>query len=104
MKIAHYMNNNNEWAGSQSPLIWKEEPDDLMLEFETVYAVLADNSSQQFLRMPPDSFSVWVMLESMKDAEPCSEYGCHKNRLIEELLENNKPSFLARCCDVEHAK
>ena len=66
------------------------ESDDLMLDLETVYAVLADDSSHDFLRTPPESFSVRAMLESMKVAEPLSEYADNKNRLIEELLENNE--------------
>ena len=66
------------------------ESDDLMLDLETVYAVLADDSSHDFLCTPPDSFSVRAMLESMKVADPLSEFAGNKNRLIEELLENNE--------------
>ena len=32
------------------------EPDDLMLDLQTVYAVLADETSRYFLLTPPDSF------------------------------------------------
>ena len=66
------------------------EPDELMLDLETVYAVLADESSHDFLRTPPDGFSVRAMLESMKVAEPLSEYAGIKNRLLDEVLENNE--------------
>ena len=58
------------------------EPDDLMLDLQTVYAVLADETLT-----PPDNFSVRATLESMKVAEPLSEYAGNINRLIEELLD-----------------
>ena len=63
-----------------------------MLDLETVYAVLADESSHEFLRSPPDSFSVRAMLGSMKVEESLSEYASNKNK-IDELREEN----LNRC-------
>ena len=65
------------------------EPDELMLDLETVYAVLADETSHDFLRNPPDSFSVRAMLKSMKVEEPLSEHASNKNTLIDELLKEN---------------
>ena len=61
------------------------EPDDLMLDLQTVCAVLADETLT-----PPDNFSVRATLESMKVAEPLSEYAGNINKLIEELLDKNE--------------
>ena len=53
-------------------------------------ALLADESSHDFLRNPPDSFNVRSMLETMKVSEPLSEYARNKNAVIDEQLEKNE--------------
>lgn len=64
-------------------------PDELYLDLETVYAVLSDESSHNFLRFSPESFSLRKLLDAMRISEPLSSYAEAKNVLLEELITKN---------------
>ena len=65
----------------------REDPAEQMLDLATLYAVLADDQSQEFVQNPPDSLSVNSLLKSMVVQEPITEYAKSKNLLIQELLD-----------------
>ncbi|KXJ08430.1 ATP-dependent DNA helicase PIF1 [Exaiptasia diaphana] len=58
---------------------------ELYLDLDTVYAVLSDEVSHDFIRYPPASFSVQRVLASMKIEVPLSQYAEDVNTCIEHL-------------------
>ena len=65
------------------------EPDELVIDLQTVFMVLSNEASNEFCRCPPQSFSLSSLLEKMKKADPLSDFATEKNRLIEEIINEN---------------
>ena len=65
------------------------EPDELVIDLQTVFMVLSNEASNDFCRCPPQSFSLSSLLEKMKKADPLSDFATEKNRLIEEIINEN---------------
>ena len=65
-------------------------PDDLFIDLETVHAVLADESSQDFVKFPPNTFSIRKLLENMIINGPVTEFAINKTSILEETLRLNE--------------
>ena len=71
------------------PYFERGEPDELVIDLQTVFMVLSNEASNDFCRCPPQSFSLSSLLEKMKKADPLSDFATEKNRLIEEIINEN---------------
>jgi hypothetical protein len=56
------------------------EPQEFLLDLETVYAVLSDERSNDFMRIPLNTFSIQGLLESIRIEEPLSDYAQQKEQ------------------------
>lgn len=67
-----------------------------MLDSATLYAVLANDQSQEFVQNPPDGLSVNGLLKSMVVQEPITECAKSKNLLTQELLDESREDCYRR--------
>lgn len=63
------------------------EPDKLVLDLNTVYAILTDESGLEFMRAPPASFDVASLLNGLKVEDPLVSYTVQKNLEVQRLLD-----------------
>lgn len=69
-------------------------PDESVIDLETVYLFLSEENQCDFVKRPPLEFDVESLLRAMKVAEPMSEFAEEKNREIETLLSLNRDTKL----------
>ena len=65
------------------------DPDELLIDLETVYAVLADENNHNFMRTLPNDVVITKIIKSMIVEVPLSQYAHDKNALIDEVLHHN---------------
>lgn len=66
------------------------EPDEMVIDLQTVFMVLSDEASNDFCRCPPPSFNHGSILEQMKITDPLSDFAIEKNQLIGEVMNGNQ--------------
>jgi len=70
------------------------EPDDRVLDLQTVLALLSEEGNETILRYPPPDFDLKAMLMEMKVAEPFSEFARKQNEELEKLIHQNHPTHV----------
>ncbi len=65
------------------------DPDESVIDLETVYFFLSEEIQSEFVKTPPPEFDVEALLRAMKVTEPLSDVANDKNREIESLLTLN---------------
>ncbi|EDO36997.1 predicted protein [Nematostella vectensis] len=66
------------------------EPSELLIDLPTVYAVLADETSHDFVRTPQAGFNIRELLKGQRSEVVLSDFGREKNKLIDEMLAGGK--------------
>lgn len=69
-------------------------PDESVIDLETVYLFLSEENQCDFVKRPPPEFDVESLLRAMKVAVPLSEFAEEKNRELEALLSLNSDTKL----------
>ena len=66
------------------------EPDEMAIDLQTVYMIMADEMSNDFYKHPPSTFSIISILETMMISDPQSEFAIEKNKLVQDLINLNQ--------------
>ena len=65
------------------------EPDEQVVDLQTVYWTLSEDQSNSMLLTPPENFNITLILQQMKIDEPLSEFAKQQNEELDILIQMN---------------
>ena len=65
------------------------EPEDQVIDLQTVYSLLCEDDEGAILRIPPRDFDFKLLLRNMKIKEPLSDFARQQNEQIEKLMNDH---------------
>ena len=65
------------------------EPEDQVIDLQTVYSLLCEDDEGAILRIPPRDFDFKLLLSNMKIKEPLSDFARQQNEQIEKLMNDH---------------
>ena len=65
------------------------EPEDQVIDLQTVYSLLCEDDEGAILRIPPRDFDFKLLLRDIKITEPLSDFARQQNEQIEILMKYN---------------
>ena len=73
------------------------DPDEVVIDLETLYATMAEDTCHDFIRTPPPTFNIGKLLNEMKVDDTISSYAEAKNKELLHLLDlNNQTELLGK--------
>ena len=65
------------------------DPEDQVIDLQTVYSLLCEDDEGAILRIPARDFDFKLLLRNMKIKEPLSDFARQQNEQIEKLMKYN---------------
>lgn len=70
------------------------EPEEQVIDLQTVYALLSKDGNDSILKNPPQDFDLKLIINNMKIKEPLSEFAKHQNEQLEKSIQDNEQTAL----------